>query len=501
MDIAQQLQAHPLFATFSPEEMAEVVRAGTVVSYHPQDVCIRQGEAGEVFGVLCSGKLEAVRVDDETQREQLGTIEPGECFGEMSLLTGNPTGAEVVALEESEAVVFLQGAISPLIALNREAVQFLTKLMASRLAPSGGRAAAPAPAAVHYSLGATRPMRVLSVSTRRNELRYSYFDTTSDQAQGFGEISGLQSSEGLHAYHGPKGVRQTKLPSPTHEAALAAVFETLTSGDKLLGSVADLSVIGHRVCHGGLRFNGPVIVNDEVAEEIRSLAPLAPMENPYNLMGIEICQKLADGVPQVAVFDTAFHLKLPPAAHRYALPKDLAADPLLRRFGSHGISHQGAARAACAFLGMNFNALKIISVHLGSGASVTAIDHGRPVDNTMGFTPMAGLVMSTRPGDLDPGLLLYLITQRGISPEELTERLYNESGLLGLSGISDDVLTVLQAANSGNDNALLAIHIYCHSAQKHLSACIGTLGAVDAIIFTGGVGQNTPGIRARICQN
>ncbi len=502
MDVAHQLQSHPLFATFHPEALAETVRAGTAITYQPQDVCINQGEAGEVFGVLCSGKLEARKVGEAGRGERLGTIAPGECFGEMSLLTGNPTGAEVVALEESEAVVFLQEAISPILALNREAVQFLTKIMAKRLAPSRGPEAPPAPAVARYSLGASSPARILSMSSRRDDLRYSYFDTTSERALATGSISGLGAERCVHVYRGPDGQRETEVTPATREAALGAVMEALTSGDeKLLESVSELTAIGHRIAHGGLRFNGPAVVDDEVKREIRRLCPLAPMENPYNLEGIEICEALARDVPQVAVFDTAFHLKLPPSAYRYALPKDLSADPELRRFGSHGISHEGAARSACTFLGMNFDALKIITCHLGTGASITGVDHGRPVDNTMGFTPMAGLVMSTRVGDLDPGLVLYLIQQRGISPDELTEMLYRESGLLGLSGISGDVLTVLDAASAGDHRALLGIQVYTHTARKYLSAYIGLLGGVDVIVFTGGVGENASGLRARICQD
>jgi acetate kinase len=502
MDIASELQSHPLFATFTPEALGEAVKAGTAVTYRAGEFCIRQGEAGEVFGVLIRGRLRAVRGRGTADEEVLGTIAPGECFGEMSLLTGNPGSADVVAEEESEAVVFLQEAIGPVIAMNAEAVRFLTRLMTDRLAPEMGRAAPTRPAATRFSLGAVAPMRILSVSCRRNDVRWRYFDTTSEKAQAGGTITGLDDTRAAHAWWGPKGRREGAVNPATHEAALAAALEALAGeGAAGVASPTDLSAIGHRVCHGGLRFNGPAIVDDDVKDQIEKLAPLAPMENPYNLKGIAAAQKLAPGVPQVAVFDTAFHLKMPPAAYRYALPKDLSSDPQLRRFGSHGISHEGAARAACAFLGVNFDAVKLVTCHLGTGASLTAIDHGRPVDNTMGLTPLEGLVMSARPGDVDPGLLLHLICDRGMEPRRLAERLYTESGLLGLSGISGDVLTVLAAADEGDPRALLAIEVYCRRARKYLGSYIGLLGGVDAIVFTGGVGENAAGVRARICQN
>ena len=499
MDILSQLRKHPLFATFEPEAMAEAVGAGTAVTYQPGEACIRQGEAGEIFGVLVSGRLEARTGGADGQR--IGTIEPGECFGEMSLLTGNSTAADVLAVEPSQAVVFVQEAIAPLIAVNREAVRFLSRLMALRLSPPGSRQAPPLPSALRYSLGASGPARILSVSCRKDDLRYAYFETTSEQALAAGGASGLGTARAEHVHRGPRGQFRRAIAAATHEAALTAMLEALTGRDAgVAASAADISAVGHRVCHGGDRFDGPGVVDEQVQGEIRRLSELAPLENPYNLLGIEICRRLFPGVAQVAVFDTAFHLRMPEAACRYALPADLAWRPELRRFGGHGISHEGAARAACAHLGMSFDALRIVSCHLGTGASLTAIDHGRSVDNTMGLTPLEGLVMATRPGDLDAGLVLRLVGDGGIAPAELTRRLYAESGLLGLSGVSGDVLEVLKAAEAGNVSAMLALEVYCRRARKHLAAYLGLLGGADAVVFTGGVGQNSPHLRARICQ-
>ena len=501
MDVLSQLQSHPLFATFFPEMLTEVARVGTAVTYQPGEVCVRQGEAGEVFGVLISGRLEAVRGHGTPERRPLGTIRPGECFGEMSLLTGNPSSADVVAVERSEAVVFLQEQISPFIALNREAVRFVTRLMASRLAPPEGGGVLARPAMVRYSLGSSRPMKMLTVSCRRSDMRYSYFDTTSEKAVASGGVVGIGGRKAVHTYSGPRGTWQGIIGSASHETALVAMTGMLTSHDGgVLAEPSELSAVGHRVCHGGLAFDGPTVVDEAVKKEVRRLIPFAPMENPYNLKGIETCQRLLPGVPQVAVFDSAFYLAMPPAAYTYALPKGLAGRQDLRRYGSHGVSHDGAVRAACGLLGVQPDTQKIISCHLGSGASVTAIDHGRCMDTSMGFSPLAGLVMSTRPGDIDPGLLLYLLQEEPMAPAELQDKLYNESGLLGLSGISGDVLTMLASADDGDPQALLAIQVFCHSARKYVGSCLGLLGGVDVICFTGGVGQNAPGLRARICQ-
>jgi acetate kinase len=501
MDVLHHLQSHPLFATFTPEALAEAARLGTAVTYQPGDVCIRRGEAGEIFGVLLTGRLEAVAERGTPAQARLGYIEAGECFGEMSMLTGNPTFADVVAAAPSEAVVFLQEAVSPLVAMNPEAVRFLTRLIARRLAPRRDAPRVATRGASRYSLGATGPMRLLAVSCRQADVRYAYFDTSSETALAWGAVTGLGDRKAVHLHRGPKGERQDAVVPTTHGAALAAAMAALTdSGDGLLGSPADLSAIGHCVRHGGAAFNGPAVVDDDVLAEIRRLADLAPLDNPYNAAGIEACRRIAPGVPQVAVFDTAFHQTMPQAASRYALPADLTDDGQLRRFGCHGISHEGAGRAAAAHLGAGFDALRIITCHLGLGASLTAIDHGRSVDTTMGFTPLEGLVMATRAGDIDPGLLLYLVRRGQAAPDDLYRRLFTESGLLGLSGISGDLVTLTEAADRGDGRALLAVQVFCHRARKYLSAYIGLLNGVDVIVFTGGIGENSPGTRARICQ-
>ena len=501
MDVLEQLQSHPLFATFKPDALAEAVRLGTAVRYAPGDVCIHGEEAGEVFGVLTSGRLEAVRGRGTASRQRLGVIEPGECFGEMSMLTGNPTNAAVVALVESEAVVFLQQAISPLVAMNPEAIRFLARLITRRLAPKAEERAAARPAAVRFSLGATAPMRVLALSCRRDDIRCAYFDTTSETRLAYARVDGLAGERAVLKVRGPKGDQERTLPAATHEAAIEAALAAIADPKAgLLGSLADLSAVGHVVRHGGARFNGPAVVDDETRREIARLADLAPQDNPYNLRGIEVCGRLCAGVPQVAVFDTAFHLTMPQAACRYALPDDLTDGGALRRFGFHGLSHEGAGRQAAAYLAAPFEALRLITCHLGTGASIAAIDHGRSVDTSMGLTPLEGLVMATRPGDLDPGLVLHLVKDRGAAADRLYERLFAEAGLLGLSGVSGDVLAVMEAANAGHARALLALQAFCQRARKYVAAYIGLLGGADAIAFTGGVGENSPGVRARILQ-
>jgi acetate kinase len=503
MDIGRHLERHPLFATLPLEKLAEAVQEGTLVSYEAGDLCLRHEEAGEIFGVLLSGRLEAVRNYGSLERQHLGYVEAGECFGEMSLLAGTSGGVDVVALTPAQAVVFLQEAIGPLLAQNREAVQFLTRLIQRRLSTPQEGPKAPRAKAQRLALGAFTPMRVLALSCRRNDLRYSYFDTTSEQPLAHGEVTGIGAADGhgLHTHSSAQGTWQQPVQGLDHEGAVAAAVRALTAPfGGVLGSAAELSVVGHRVVHGGVHYNGPALVDAEVKAEIRRLAALAPLDNEHNLRGIEACEKLLPKIPQVAVLDTAFHLTIPPAAHSYALPREYADDPDLRRYGFHGISHEGAARAAAAALGVSFESVRIISCHLGLGASLTAIDHGRAVDNTMGFTTLEGLVMSTRCGDVDPGLLLYLLQRDQTPIPEMTKRLFTASGLLGLSGVSGDVLQIMEAADRGDARAMLALQVFCHRARKYLAAFVGVLGGVDVVVFTGGVGENAGGARARICQ-
>jgi len=230
------------------------------------------------------------------------------------------------------------------------------------------------------------------------------------------------------------------------------------------------------------------------------MSRLAPLHNPVNLLGIEACEKLAPGTPQVAVFDTAFHQKMPPAAHLYAIPRDLSEDDGLRRYGFHGTSHEFVARCAAQSMGRRFGELNLITCHLGNGVSMAAIEHGRSVDTSMGLTPLEGLVMGTRSGDIDPGVLLYLLREKKLNPEQLDELLNRKSGLKGLSGISHDMRELESEAEQGNQHAMVAIQVFCYRAKKYLGAYLAALGGADAVLFTGGIGQGSPGVRARICQ-
>jgi acetate kinase len=257
--------------------------------------------------------------------------------------------------------------------------------------------------------------------------------------------------------------------------------------------------IGHRVVHGGESFSSPTLITPTVIGSIRALSSLAPLHNPPNLIGIKLCREHFAQVPQVAVFDTAFHQTMPPRAYRYAVPEDWYERDGVRRYGFHGSSHRYVATRAADYLGLPLTELRMITLHLGNGASAAAIDRGRCIDTSMGFTPLEGLVMGTRCGDLDPAVCFYMQKVRAMEAEGIEAILNRESGLKGLCG-SNDMREVLARAETGDEEAALAVEIYCYRIKKYIGAYAAALGGFDVLVFTGGVGENSPAVRRDVCQ-
>ncbi len=268
----------------------------------------------------------------------------------------------------------------------------------------------------------------------------------------------------------------------------------------MLADVSELAAIGHRVVHGGERFRSPTVVDDAVAGAIRDMIPLAPLHNPANLDGIEVARRLFPQVPSVAVFDTAFHQTMPRTAYRYAIPEYLYREHRVRRYGFHGTSHHYVAERAAALLGKPFHQCNLITLHLGNGASATAIRGGKSVDTSMGMTPLEGLVMGTRCGDIDPAIHFYLCKNLGLDYGTLEDLLNRQSGLLGLCGVND-MREIQRRAEEGDDRAELAIGITAHRLKKYIGAYYAELGRVDAVVFTGGIGENDADMRCRACED
>jgi acetate kinase len=309
--------------------------------------------------------------------------------------------------------------------------------------------------------------------------------------EGFAEIK-------VKPQHGK--VLEEEISATSRPEIIAHMLETLWNGETpVLKSPSEVDIIGHRVVHGGETYRQSTIINSEVKAAIAKLSIFAPVHNPANLEGIEAAEKLFGNTPQVAVFDTAFHAHLAPAAHTYAIPTKYTEQGI-RRYGFHGISHQYCRDRAAKILNRKVEDLRLITCHLGNGCSLAAIKNGQSIDTTMGFTPLEGLVMGSRSGSVDAGILIHLLRQPDMNVEKLDRILNRESGLLGISGISADLRPVLQAIADGNQQAQLAFDVYVHSLRSHIGAMLVSLGGLDALVFTAGVGENAPAVRAAACE-
>jgi acetate kinase len=336
---------------------------------------------------------------------------------------------------------------------------------------------------------------VLVINAGSSSLKYSLVDAGTGEALATGLVERIGEGSGVLTHTGPDGkAHRAEREVPTHEDALRDAIAAFEEHGPSLDDT-QIAAVGHRVVHGGARFGDPVPVDEELIEKVTELVPLAPLHNPANLEGLQVAGKLFPDLPQVAVFDTAFHQTLPEHAYTYAVPLAWREEHRIRRYGFHGTSHRFVSREAARLLGKPADELNAIVLHLGNGASATAVQGGRSVDTSMGLTPLEGLVMGTRSGDLDPAIHAHLNRQVGWSLDEIDRALNRDSGLKGLSG-HNDFRELMRLRDTGDDKARLAFDVYCHRLRKYVGAYYAVLGHVDAVIFTAGVGQHSPEVRA-----
>ncbi|MFP5336456.1 MAG: acetate/propionate family kinase [Actinomycetes bacterium] len=337
--------------------------------------------------------------------------------------------------------------------------------------------------------------RVLVLNSGSSSVKYSLLDPQSGESAASGLAERIGDG-GRLTHRGPEGEVEREVDLPDHEAALRAVLDAFAEHGPGLDAEG-LAAVGHRVVHGGDRFTEPVVVDDEVVEAVRSLVPLAPLHNPANLEGLEVARSVLADVPQVAVFDTAFHATLPAAAATYAVPREWARDHGVRRYGFHGTSHAYVSREAARLVGLAPEDANVVVLHLGNGASACAVAGGRSVETSMGLTPLEGLVMGTRSGDVDPALAAHLQRVAGLGIDEVDEALNRSSGLLALAGAGDVREVLRRAAGDGEEAAAarLALDVYCHRIRKYVGAYYAVLGRVDVVAFTAGVGENAAWVR------
>lgn len=343
-------------------------------------------------------------------------------------------------------------------------------------------------------------MKILVINAGSSSLKYQLMDSVSHSvlAKGLCERIGIDGRL-THKIPAKDAKYEFDIAMPTHAEAIQSVLDALVSpAHGVIADVKEIDAVGHRVVHGGEAFAQSVLITDDVMKAIEECIPLAPLHNPANITGIRACQKVMGGVPMVAVFDTAFHQTMPEKAYLYALPYEYYEQDKVRRYGFHGTSHRYVSARAAAMLGRDEKDLKIITCHLGNGSSVTAVDGGKSVDTSMGFTPLAGLPMGTRSGDLDAGILEYLMTKHSMDIKEMLNVLNKKSGVLGISGVSSDFRDLEDAAKEGSHRAELALQSFQYNVKKLVGAYAAAMGGVDAIVFTAGVGENDAATRLAV---
>ncbi|MGM0499816.1 MAG: acetate/propionate family kinase [Bacillota bacterium] len=343
-------------------------------------------------------------------------------------------------------------------------------------------------------------MKIFVINCGSSSLKYKLFDMRDEDvlAEGIIERIGIENS--FLKYETKEGTDiKIEHEIPTHKEGIELLIETLLSDEHgVLEDMDEIKAVGHRVAHGGEKFAHSTLIDDEVMKEIEDISDLAPLHNPANLMGIEVCKELMPETPQVAVFDTAFHQTMPEEAYTYALPYEYYEKYGVRRYGFHGTSHGYVANRAAEMMDEDINDLKIVTCHLGNGASIAAVKNGESVDTSMGFTPLEGLVMGTRCGDIDPAIIPFIMEKEDMTASEIDSVLNKESGLYGVSGVSSDMRDIEGAADEGNDQAQVALDIFNYRVKKYIGSYSAAMGGVDAVVFTAGIGENAIETREEI---
>jgi acetate kinase len=491
----------------SDERLHQLVKESRIASYESNEAIAHRGDEATHLVVVLSGAVAVSALGDGGERQSLGQLKAGDTFGEAALMTGNPLLADFVAETRCEVLRIPVSLFQSVIVAEPGAVQHISRTIAARLreimADPAKTSAALRQGDDPYGLNlkGERPEKILVVNCGSSSLKYSFYDTSDESRHARGMVERIGMEGTRLAHRGPKGEAKRDLPKGDFAAAFKAMAAVLTDKETgVIGGAGEVSVIAHRVVHGGEKFTEGTLITDDVVAQIEALNPLAPLHNPVNVAGIREMRRLFPAVPHVAVFDTAFHHTLPAYAYLYGLPYELYENKGVRRYGFHGTSHHYVSLRAAQFLKRRPNELRLVSCHLGNGSSLCAVDHGRSVDTTMGFTPAEGLIMGTRCGDVDAGVLAFLERTEKLTALQSEEMLNKKSGLLGLSGISSDMREILKAADEGQHRALLALKAYSYRVRKYLGAYVASMGGLDAVVFTGGIGQGSAEVRALALQ-
>ncbi len=497
-----------LFENFSADKVEEIVIKSRLATYEGNEAILETGDEGHFIGVMISGHAEISMSDNTGSRVVITQLEAGDVFGVTSLLTGDRIIADVIAGNRCFVLMIPQDVFNTHILTNPKAVGYLSRLLADRtrvmsLDLVAAQANAVAKSADPYALSLTnnQPGKVVVLNVGISQIHFGVYDTHESGADVHGVIDHAdQQVTRITVTVGPQQKTVEHAPFKLSELFMVMGEVTALLGDAFTFHPEDVTAIGHRVVHGGNRFSSSVVITPSVIADIEELSVFAPLHNPVNVAGIRVALKMFPNVPQVAVFDTAFHQTLAPYAYLYGLPYDLYKQHGIRRYGFHGTSHRYVSLKSAEVLKRPLGELEIVSCHLGIGASLCAIDHGRSIDTSMGMTPSDGLIMPSRSGSLDPAVMIHLMEEHRMSPEQLSTLINSESGLKGISGISSDIHAIEAAAAEGHHRALLAHKAYCYQIRKNIGAYVAAMGGIDVLAFTGDVGETSAAVRSLACQ-
>ncbi|MDD3352197.1 acetate/propionate family kinase [Zoogloea sp.] len=497
-----------LFEHFPADRVEEIVSRGRLATYEGNEAILETGDDSKYLGVLITGHAEISITDNTGTRTVLSQLGPGDVFGVMSILTGDKLAADVIAGNRCYVLLVPQDVFNSRILTNPKAVAYLSRLLLDRMrrmsvdivtGQAQGSPRTDDPYALSLHTGSTG--KVVALNVGLSQIHFGIYDTKDLGSDVHGIIDNADPAVACVTVSVGTQTR-TQMREPF---VLAELFRIIQESTRLLGDAfafhpEDVSAVGHRVVHGGNKFSSAVVITPQVISEIESLSVFAPLHNPVNVDGIRMAMKQLPGVPHVAVFDTAFHQTLPPYAYLYGLPYDLYKQEGIRRYGFHGTSHRYVSLKSAEVLKRPLGELEIISCHLGIGSSLCAIDHGRSVDTSMGMTPTDGVIMASRSGSIDPAVMIHLMEQHGMSPQELSSLINTGSGLKGISGISSNIHDIETAASNGHHRALLAHKAYCYQVRKNIGAYVAAMGGIDVLAFTGDVGETSAAVRSLACQ-
>ncbi len=502
------LEQVPLFESFPADKVEAIVGQSRLATYEGNEAIMETGDEARVIGVMISGHAEISTTDNNGIRSVICLLGPGDVFGAMSMLTGEPVSADVIAGNRCFVLLIPETIFHRHILTNPKAVALLSRLLTERtraMSTEGGspqaRDVAWADDPYALSLLGNAPGKVLVLNVGISQIHFGIYDTHDLGSDVHGIIDNADPAVArISVSVGTQTRSVERPPFPIGELFAVMAETTRLLGESFAFHPADVTAVGHRVVHGGSKFASSVVITPAVIADIESLSVFAPLHNPVNVEGIREALRQLPGVPHVAVFDTAFHQTLPPYAYLYGLPYELYKQDGIRRYGFHGSSHRYVSLKAAEVLARPLGELEIVSCHLGIGASLCAIDHGRSVDTTMGMTPADGLIMPSRSGSIDPAVMIHLMQQHGMSPDELGTLINTASGLKGISGISSNIHDIEAAANDGHHRALLAHKAFCYQVRKNIGAYVAAMGGIDVLAFTGDIGETSATVRSLACQ-